>query len=171
MTFLLEYGKKRCKFRNNQQLFRKGYVVNKTAIKKMFHDEGIQVNVLALNIVERLVRYVIESMIIGAKFKKVKRVKPSNIQKISDEEIKAMLVHMDDRPFKIYDDYIMDLKGENYDARYEGKDEWFHASGAGLCMRKHYFAQIEKLPTETKTPTRCDSSDLATWFTEICKKR
>lgn len=52
--------------------------------------------------------------------------------------------------FKIYDDYIMDLKGENYDARYEGKDKWFHASGAGLCMRKHYFAQIEKLPTGDK---------------------
>ena len=74
-------------------------LLNKTAIRKMFHDEGIQVNVLALNIVERLVRYVIESMIIGAKFKKVKRAKPSNIQKISDEEIKAMLIHMDDRPF------------------------------------------------------------------------
>ena len=53
-------------------------LLNKTAIKKMFHDEGIQVNVLALNIVERLVRYVIESMIIGAKFKKVKRVKLMN---------------------------------------------------------------------------------------------
>ena len=74
-------------------------LLNKTAIRKMFHDEGIQVNVLALNIVERLVRYVIESMIIGAKFKKVRRGKPSNIQKISDEEIKAMLLHMDDRPF------------------------------------------------------------------------
>tara|TARA_R100001086_G_C11670164_1_gene212680 strand:+ start:265 stop:564 length:300 start_codon:yes stop_codon:yes gene_type:complete len=99
MTFLLEYGKKRCKFQKYQQLFRRVMLLNKTAIKKMFHDEGIQVNVLALNIVERLVRYVIESMIIGAKFKKVKRVKPSNIQKISDEEIKAMLIHMDDRPF------------------------------------------------------------------------
>ena len=74
-------------------------LLNKTAIRKMFRDEGIQVNVLALNIVERLVRYIVDSMIIGAKFKKVKRVKPSNIQKISDEEIKAMLIHMDDRPF------------------------------------------------------------------------
>ena len=99
MTFLLEYGKKQCKFRKYQQLFRRVMLLNKTAIKKMFHDEGIQVNVLALNIIERLVRYVIESMIIGAKFKKVKRVKPSNVEKISDEEIKTMLIHMDDRPF------------------------------------------------------------------------
>tara|TARA_R100000781_G_scaffold102695_1_gene66233 strand:+ start:123 stop:350 length:228 start_codon:yes stop_codon:yes gene_type:complete len=74
-------------------------LLNKTAIRKIFHDEGVQVNVLALNIIEKLVRYVVDSMIIGAKFKKVKRVKPDNIQNISDDEIRTMLEHMDDRPF------------------------------------------------------------------------
>ena len=74
-------------------------LLNKTAIRKIFHDEGIQVNVLTLNVIEKLVRYVVDSMIIGAKFKKVKRVKPGNIQEISDDEIRAMLEHMDDRPF------------------------------------------------------------------------
>ena len=52
--------------------------------------------------------------------------------------------------FKIYDDYILELKDENFESRYEGNDDWYHASGAGLCMRKHYYAQIEKLPSKDK---------------------
>jgi len=52
--------------------------------------------------------------------------------------------------FKIYDDYILDLRDENFSKRYEGQDTWYHASGAGLCVRKHYYAQIEGLPSGDK---------------------
>ena len=52
--------------------------------------------------------------------------------------------------FKIYDDYILDLKDEHFEKRYEGQDTWYHASGAGLCVRKHYYAQIEGLPSGDK---------------------
>jgi hypothetical protein len=52
--------------------------------------------------------------------------------------------------FKIYDDYILELRDENFENRYEGKDTWYHASGAGLCVRKHYYSQIEGLPSGDK---------------------
>ena len=52
--------------------------------------------------------------------------------------------------FKIYDDYILELRDENFESRYEGNDSWYHASGAGLCMRKHYYSQIENLPSKDK---------------------
>tara|TARA_B100001123_G_C15148829_1_gene962668 strand:+ start:383 stop:1099 length:717 start_codon:yes stop_codon:yes gene_type:complete len=52
--------------------------------------------------------------------------------------------------FKIYDDYILELRDENFEARYEENDDWYHASGAGLCVRKHYYSQIEKLPAPDK---------------------
>jgi len=52
--------------------------------------------------------------------------------------------------FKIYDDYIDDLKVENQEKRYDGQDTWYHASGAGLCMRKHHFSQVQQLPSKDK---------------------
>jgi len=52
--------------------------------------------------------------------------------------------------FKIYDDYILELKDENFEKRYEGQDTWYHASGAGMCVRKHYYAQVEGLPSGDK---------------------
>ena len=52
--------------------------------------------------------------------------------------------------FKIYDDYILELKDENFEKRYEGQDTWYHASGAGMCVRKHYYAQVEGLPSSEK---------------------
>ena len=39
----------------------------------------------------------------------------------------------------LYDNYILDLRDKHFGKRYEGKESWYHASGAGLCMRKHYF--------------------------------
>jgi hypothetical protein len=52
--------------------------------------------------------------------------------------------------FKIYDDYILSLRDDNFEARYEDNDSWYHASGAGMCIRKHYYSQIEKLPASEK---------------------
>lgn len=52
--------------------------------------------------------------------------------------------------FKIYDDHILTLRDKNFEARYEDNDSWYHASGAGLCMRKHYYAQVERLPSSDK---------------------
>ena len=45
---------------------------------------------------------------------------------------------------KIYDDYVARLNAEK-SKRYEGMEEWFHSSAAGLCARKHYFSSIEKV--------------------------
>ena len=54
----------------------------------------------------------------------------------------------------LYDNYILDLRDKHFGKRYEGKESWYHASGAGLCMRKHYFQSVEKLePTEKDSGT------------------
>ena len=39
----------------------------------------------------------------------------------------------------IYEQYIDEKQEENRLNRYEGKEEWYHASGAGSCSRKLYF--------------------------------
>jgi len=39
----------------------------------------------------------------------------------------------------IYDGYIQDLNNVKVKSRYEGREEWYHSSLAGLCVRKHYF--------------------------------
>ena len=52
--------------------------------------------------------------------------------------------------FKIYDEHILTLRDKNFEARYEDNDSWYHASGAGMCIRKHYYSQIEKLPASEK---------------------
>ena len=54
----------------------------------------------------------------------------------------------------LYDNYILDLRDKHFGKRYEGKESWYHASGAGLCMRKHHFQSVEKLePTEKDSGT------------------
>ena len=51
---------------------------------------------------------------------------------------------------KIYHDYLLHKKSVNTEERYEGKEGWYHASGAGLCSRKLYYQSIEKLPVPSK---------------------
>ena len=43
---------------------------------------------------------------------------------------------------KVYDDWIRNKNDAHYTKRYEGKEEWFHASASGMCMRKHYFQHV-----------------------------
>ncbi len=45
----------------------------------------------------------------------------------------------------IYRDYLDVKQEENRVARYEGNENWYHASGAGSCSRKLYFESIEKI--------------------------
>ena len=50
----------------------------------------------------------------------------------------------------IYNEYLLHLNEQNKKERYEGKEGWYHASGAGFCSRKLYFESIEKVePTNT----------------------
>ena len=42
----------------------------------------------------------------------------------------------------IYDDYIKDLNEVKIKSRYQGMEDWYHSSIAGLCIRKHYFGTI-----------------------------
>ena len=50
---------------------------------------------------------------------------------------------------EVYDKYILEKNEANRVKRYVGNEKWFHASSAGMCMRKHYFQSVEKLePTE-----------------------
>ena len=44
----------------------------------------------------------------------------------------------------LYHDYLLHLNEENRLNRYEGNEDWYHASGAGLCSRKLYFESVEK---------------------------
>tara|TARA_R110002012_G_scaffold266872_1_gene450488 strand:- start:477 stop:1211 length:735 start_codon:yes stop_codon:yes gene_type:complete len=45
----------------------------------------------------------------------------------------------------IYDKYIADKNELNRQKRYVGKEQWFHASSSGMCMRKHYFQHVAKV--------------------------
>ena len=44
----------------------------------------------------------------------------------------------------IYEEYINEKQEENRIKRYEGKESWYHASGAGSCSRKLYFESVEQ---------------------------
>ena len=50
----------------------------------------------------------------------------------------------------LYDNYILGLRDKHFHKRYMGKEDWYHASGAGLCMRKHYFQSVEKIEGSDK---------------------
>ena len=45
----------------------------------------------------------------------------------------------------IYDGYIKSLNEVKIKSRYQGKEEWYHSSIAGLCIRKHYFGTVKKM--------------------------
>ena len=40
---------------------------------------------------------------------------------------------------QIYHEYLVHQNELNREERYEGNEDWYHASGAGLCSRKLYF--------------------------------
>jgi CRISPR/Cas system-associated exonuclease Cas4 (RecB family) len=43
---------------------------------------------------------------------------------------------------EIYNDYALYKREQNRVERYEGNEEWYHASGAGSCSRKLYFESV-----------------------------
>jgi len=45
---------------------------------------------------------------------------------------------------EIYHEYLIHKNEQNRKERYEGNEDWYHASGAGLCSRKLYFESVEK---------------------------
>ena len=45
---------------------------------------------------------------------------------------------------KIYHEYLTYKNEENRKNRYIGNEDWYHASGAGLCSRKLYYESVEK---------------------------
>ena len=47
----------------------------------------------------------------------------------------------------IYNDHIVRKNEENYKERYDGKENHYHASGAGICSRKLYYESVEVIPT------------------------
>ena len=55
----------------------------------------------------------------------------------------------------IYSDYLDKKQEENRLNRYSGKENWYHASGAGSCSRKLYFESVEQAepsnPLDAKT--------------------
>tara|TARA_R100000781_G_scaffold2704_3_gene4252 strand:+ start:1202 stop:1930 length:729 start_codon:yes stop_codon:yes gene_type:complete len=52
---------------------------------------------------------------------------------------------------KVYDDWIRNKNDIHYKKRYEGNEEWFHASSSGMCMRKHYFQHVTGIKPEPFT--------------------
>ena len=51
----------------------------------------------------------------------------------------------------VYDKYIDDKRKQNEEVRYKEHKEWFHASGCGTCVRKHYFANVDNVPRAPKS--------------------
>ena len=54
----------------------------------------------------------------------------------------------------IYKGFLDDKQEENRVARYEGNENWYHASGAGSCSRKLYFESVEKAEKTNIIDTR-----------------
>ena len=54
----------------------------------------------------------------------------------------------------IYNDYIKYENDVNVENRYKGKEEWYHASGAGTCSRKLYYQSVEKREPSNETDAR-----------------
>ena len=52
---------------------------------------------------------------------------------------------------QIYHEYLLHLNEENRKVRYDGKESWYHASGAGFCSRKLYYESVEQA-TPTNPP-------------------
>ena len=56
---------------------------------------------------------------------------------------------------KLYNDYIALKNEENYKERYEGREKYYHGSGAGSCSRKLYYESVEQIeatnPTDEKS--------------------
>ena len=46
---------------------------------------------------------------------------------------------------EIYNDYALYKREQNRVERYEGNEEWYHASGAGSCSRKLYFESVTQV--------------------------
>ena len=55
---------------------------------------------------------------------------------------------------KIYSQYIDAENEKNNQERYVGKEQFYHASGSGMCSRKLYFQSVSKVePTHQSTPS------------------
>ena len=54
----------------------------------------------------------------------------------------------------IYEQYIDEKQEENRISRYEGREEWYHASGAGSCSRKLYFESVEQIESTNPIDSR-----------------
>ena len=57
-------------------------VLNKSAVKKLFNEENIQVNVLALHYIDEWALGAVREMVENARVKGVRRVKPQTIEGI-----------------------------------------------------------------------------------------
>ena len=44
----------------------------------------------------------------------------------------------------IYDNFIKERNAVNSENRYKGNEHWYHASSAGMCRRKIYYASVEQ---------------------------
>ena len=45
---------------------------------------------------------------------------------------------------EIYSKYLTKRNEDTQTARYKSKERFFHSSGAGLCIRKHYYSAVEQ---------------------------
>ncbi len=62
-----------------------------------------------------------------------------------------------------YYKYLKEINKRKVADRYKGKEHYFHASSAGLCLRKHYFGaieQVEPVPPENISLSRLRLGDL-----------
>jgi|TARA_R100000781_G_scaffold60709_3_gene38819 hypothetical protein len=65
-----------------QTIWRDIMVLNKSAVKKLFNRDGVQVNVLALNYIDEWAYKAVLDMIENAQSQGLKRVKPKNIKNV-----------------------------------------------------------------------------------------
>ena len=54
----------------------------------------------------------------------------------------------------LYEGYIARKNEENYKERYEGREKYYHGSGAGSCSRKLYFESIDQVEATNFTDER-----------------
>jgi|TARA_R110000824_G_scaffold67838_8_gene175705 hypothetical protein len=75
-----------------QSIWRDMMVLNKSAVRKLFNKDGVQVNVLALNYIDDWVHRAVLEMVGNAQSQNLKRIKPKNIKSVCPNLVRELVL-------------------------------------------------------------------------------
>ncbi len=100
-------------------------LINKSAIMKRFHKDGIQVNILTLNIMDDVFKDILDAMVQSAQNRGIKRIKPSNLH----------LLYQDIKENKVYQIYLKSMTTIQTNSRLRTKRKGTMDKTRGITLR------------------------------------